>query len=593
VSLSVGELSATLTLRDMLSAQLANVNKAIANTGAQFQAVGAQAAASMAGLSSGTLGFAAKIGGMSAAAQAAGVVLYDAYNRPIQPLGELAKNTVSGMSLMASSALKMAGALGIGFSVASVVRFGKSVLDDADLLTKLHDKTGIAVEGLQRMRVAGDDASVSLDSMTMAVSMMQRRLAGNEDSALSALRDLKINLDALRQMAPDQQFMAIADAIRQVKDPAEQAKLAVDLFGRGGAEVLPVIKRGFDDVKDAAVGMSAGSIAAIDLLGDRLKAAGRSVAAYAGEWAGVMLQGGPLMAQAIEAARILDAIRTSAELAAPKIAGIAPPGLPKDLDEIYTKLEQERVALNQVADAAAKVTQELQQDQKVHEDYIASIGNRLFGADDIKRALDYADAIGRVENISNMNAEAQADVAEIMRKGIEAMVASGISTDALSSRFEEMRLAATATGRDAAAAFGAIVVSAAQAAQAIKSVWNQAGIGGNFIAADPYGGSQGTVLPGGTITTFGGPDSMSDFSTYSAHPIPGMADGGSVSSGRPVVVGERGPELFVPGASGSIVPGVGGTTLNIYVTQPLGTPDAIGKAIMANLRSQWIRFPLG
>jgi hypothetical protein len=37
-------------------------------------------------------------------------------------------------------------------------------------------------------------------------------------------------------------------------------------------------------------------------------------------------------------------------------------------------------------------------------------------------------------------------------------------------------------------------------------------------------------------------------------PIPGLASGGPVEQGRPYVVGEEGPELFVPGASGRIVP---------------------------------------
>jgi hypothetical protein len=43
--------------------------------------------------------------------------------------------------------------------------------------------------------------------------------------------------------------------------------------------------------------------------------------------------------------------------------------------------------------------------------------------------------------------------------------------------------------------------------------------------------------------------------------IPGRAVGGPVSAGMPYMVGERGPELFVPNASGTIVPnGAGGAT---------------------------------
>ena len=55
------------------------------------------------------------------------------------------------------------------------------------------------------------------------------------------------------------------------------------------------------------------------------------------------------------------------------------------------------------------------------------------------------------------------------------------------------------------------------------------------------------------------------------------ADGGPVNNGQPYIVGERGPELFVPGGNGHIVPhealqpsfaGVraGGSTPNIYLT---------------------------
>jgi len=43
-----------------------------------------------------------------------------------------------------------------------------------------------------------------------------------------------------------------------------------------------------------------------------------------------------------------------------------------------------------------------------------------------------------------------------------------------------------------------------------------------------------------------------------------MAAGGPVAAGSAYMVGERGPELFVPGANGAIVPnGAGGATVNI------------------------------
>jgi hypothetical protein len=84
------------------------------------------------------------------------------------------------------------------------------------------------------------------------------------------------------------------------------------------------------------------------------------------------------------------------------------------------------------------------------------------------------------------------------------------------------------------------------------------------------------------------------------NPPPMRADGGPVTGGSPYIVGERGPELFVPSSSGSIVPnGAGGgvTNIHIYVTQPLGTPqqiaDVVGPALLAKYRGQGGRIVSG
>lgn len=65
--------------------------------------------------------------------------------------------------------------------------------------------------------------------------------------------------------------------------------------------------------------------------------------------------------------------------------------------------------------------------------------------------------------------------------------------------------------------------------------------------------------------------------------IPGLADGGPVRSGRPYVVGEEGPELFVPNSSGKIVPNGEMTQSteqsgdgDVYVNFNINTVDASG-----------------
>lgn len=161
------------------------------------------------------------------------------------------------------------GAVGLG---ASLVAVTKAALADADALVKMHDKTGIAIGSLQLLQIAGDDAGNSLDEITGAVNKMQQRIAGGDQSAVAALSKLGISFSTFRELKPDQQFIQIGDAIAKVQDPADQVRLAVALFGKTGAEVLPTLKRGFDDLKDSAILLGDETVKGLDKAGDALAA---------------------------------------------------------------------------------------------------------------------------------------------------------------------------------------------------------------------------------------------------------------------------------------------------------------------------------
>jgi hypothetical protein len=73
-------------------------------------------------------------------------------------------------------------------------------------------------------------------------------------------------------------------------------------------------------------------------------------------------------------------------------------------------------------------------------------------------------------------------------------------------------------------------------------------------------------------------------------PVPGKAVGGPVQAGQPYLVGEQGPELFMPQRSGTIIPngalaaaGQGGG-VTIVVNSPLGRPDDVVRWMREELR---------
>ena len=72
----------------------------------------------------------------------------------------------------------------------------------------------------------------------------------------------------------------------------------------------------------------------------------------------------------------------------------------------------------------------------------------------------------------------------------------------------------------------------------------------------------------------GGTGFLANFSKAAISSIQGRASGGPVSANRPYIVGERGPELFVPGSSGGIVPN--GAMMGGMTVAPVYNIDARG-----------------
>jgi len=94
------------------------------------------------------------------------------------------------------------------------------------------------------------------------------------------------------------------------------------------------------------------------------------------------------------------------------------------------------------------------------------------------------------------------------------------------------------------------------------------------------------AISGGISSAFGG---GSTTSTGGGSALPTFASGGVATGGRPAIVGERGPELFIPSTTGRVVPndqlGGGGVVVNQTINVTTGVQQTV-RAEIANLLPQ-------
>lgn len=170
---------------------------------------------------------------------------------------------------------------GIGVGVAALGAIsaitGKATqeaLKYADALDNQSHQTLVGVEALQIWNEAAKIAGISSEAITGAAQRLQKSLGEGADQTRKAITDLGLDFQSLRQLKPEDQFETIASALGHIKDPAEQARIETDLFGKAGSNLralwgstLPDLE---EQMRSLGLVISADVIANVDQLGDNL-----------------------------------------------------------------------------------------------------------------------------------------------------------------------------------------------------------------------------------------------------------------------------------------------------------------------------------
>ncbi|MGE4529664.1 MAG: hypothetical protein AB7D00_14965, partial [Rhodospirillaceae bacterium] len=130
-----------------------------------------------------------------------------------------------------------------GLGVAGVAAFTRL----GDATAKAAKRTGLTVEALSELKFAASQSDVAAEDLTRGMLAMNRTLADAErgtTTAKSALAALGQSAEGLQALSPEKRFMALADALSRVEDPGRRAALAMMVFGRGGAKMLPMLAEG-------------------------------------------------------------------------------------------------------------------------------------------------------------------------------------------------------------------------------------------------------------------------------------------------------------------------------------------------------------
>jgi hypothetical protein len=138
--------------------------------------------------------------------------------------------------------------MGIGTAIVTpLIAAAKYAGSFADDIARMSQIVGISVSSLQGLSFAANQNDISMQSLGKALIFMHKNLAAlNKGSKAQVEAFAKLGLAAsdLRDKSPDELFMLIADRIASIENPTERITIALKIFGKAGANLIPLLNKG-------------------------------------------------------------------------------------------------------------------------------------------------------------------------------------------------------------------------------------------------------------------------------------------------------------------------------------------------------------
>lgn len=212
----------------------------------------------------------------------------DAVTSGLSAITGSAHGTAAGMDGVAASANTARLALiatGVGAAIAVVAGISSMVIKARELgeqFFEMSQRTGASTESLSTLKFVAEQSGLTIDQLESGMTKLARSAGAALQDPLSQQARLFTALgvtlvDTEGKMRPTDQLMKdMADKLVAIKSPGERAAVAMEVFGRAGTQLLPMLLEGSagiqtmqDRAKELGLEMSGASAAAADQLGDK------------------------------------------------------------------------------------------------------------------------------------------------------------------------------------------------------------------------------------------------------------------------------------------------------------------------------------
>ena len=464
----------------------------------------------------------------------------------------------------------------------------KLMADQIDDLAKASSRLGMTVNELQSLQFAAGQTGASAEELEKGLTRFNRSISEASTGIGTGLRSFKALgievTDAAGNLRPTNELLNLtADRLTKIKDPADRVRIAFDLFGRSGVNLINTLQGGSEEMNKLreefnkfTVELTEANAKATEDANDRFAKIGETFASIGRKITSFLL---PKLADLAEfftkwlligIANSISAFRDFVNFFIDGYNQIAKNVKFLDVIPEADMFKGFEARIRGIADAYDELNKEGAQVPRVVVQQSEAFDEAALGFERVeetaKKAKEAVTGVSFSVNNSKTGLQQFAEMARNTSQQLDGLAVRGLN------RLEDSLMGVmqgTMSVKDAFKSMAASIISDLMRIfiqQQITGVL--AGALGGLFGGGSYGGGAGTA-------------GVKYFSPRAA--------GGPVTKNTPYMVGERGRELFVPNQSGSIVPnhqlGGGGVVINQTINLSTGVQQTV-RAEMTNMLPQ-------
>ncbi len=172
-------------------------------------------------------------------------------NRSMNSIQRDVKEHLEGVQESLKSMKEMVEAMGVALLAEHLVEAAKGAAEFGDQIEHAAQKTGMSAESLQGLGFAAKMSDVDFESLSVGLEHLSRAMLQTQQGSLqsaSAFQSVGISAQQLKSMSMDEVLSKVADKFHATQDGATKTALAMQIFGRSGAELIPLLDQGSEGI---------------------------------------------------------------------------------------------------------------------------------------------------------------------------------------------------------------------------------------------------------------------------------------------------------------------------------------------------------